>query len=225
MSQACPFEELTMTESQRTAFLARVGLAVNAEDFRIIEGMSYALPKIIALLEQEPMTLKKLRHLIFGPKTEKTRDVCPPVTPPATPPSVPKTGKPKGHGRTKASAYTGARREKVSHPHLKANQECPGCKAGKLRRTKTPGIVMRIVGSAPLSATVWELEKLRCDTCGKGAPASGGGAGKVWSQRGRDGSHSALRQRDAPLPVGPVAGKPGSSLPGIDAVGGHETLV
>jgi transposase len=161
-----------MTESQRTAFLARVGLAVNAEDFRIIEGMSYALPKIIALLEQEPMTLKKLRHLIFGPKTEKTRDVCPPVTPPVTPPAtppaaVPKTGKPKGHGRIKASAYTGARREKVSHPHLKANQECPGCKAGKLRLTKTPGMVMRIVGSPPLSATVWELEKLRCDTCGK----------------------------------------------------------
>lgn len=166
MSQARRFEEITLTEEQRTAFLERARLAMSPEDYRTIKGMSYALPEIISLIEQHPMSIGKLRHLIFGPKTEKTRTVLPPAVPETTPPKDPKL-KGKGHGRTKASAYTGARRVKVAHPTLKAQDRCPGCCRGKLRPSKTPGIVIRIVGSPPISATVWELEKLRCDTCGE----------------------------------------------------------
>jgi len=39
MSQARRFEEITMTESQRDAFLERMRASVNAEDYRRIEGM------------------------------------------------------------------------------------------------------------------------------------------------------------------------------------------
>lgn len=66
-----------MTESERAAFLERMRQSASPEDYRRIEGMSYALPEILTLIEQDPMTLRKLRHLLFGPKTEKTHQVCP----------------------------------------------------------------------------------------------------------------------------------------------------
>src|SRR5260221_111726 len=118
MSQLRRFEELTMTESQREAFLERIRASAAPEDYRKIEGMSYALPELLTLIEQDPMTLRKLRHLLFGPKTEKTDQVCPPAISAS---SAPATTKPKrkGHGRTKAKEYTGARWVQVAHPQLK----------------------------------------------------------------------------------------------------------
>ena len=37
---------------------------------------------------------------------------------------------------------------------------------GKVYDTR-PGVLIRIVGQAPLQATVYELQKLRCHLCGK----------------------------------------------------------
>ena len=119
MSATRQFAEWRLTEAERTAFLERVRAVVGAEDYGLIEGMSYALPELIQLIEQDPMTLRKLRLLLFGPKTEKTKQVCPPAT---APPASPAAAKPKhpGHGRTKANNYTGARWVQVPHPELQA---------------------------------------------------------------------------------------------------------
>jgi len=163
MSQARRFEEITMTESDRAAFLERMRSSATPEDYRKIEGMSYALPEIMALIEQDPMTLRKLRHLLFGPRTEKTGQVCPPATPAAPAAAKPKR---KGHGRTKAKEYTGARWVQVPHPHLQAGQDCPLCFQGGVRLQKAKAIVLRIVGSPPISATAYAMKRLRCDTCG-----------------------------------------------------------
>ncbi|MCZ7636240.1 MAG: hypothetical protein M5U12_09515 [Verrucomicrobia bacterium] len=78
---------MTLTEAERAAFLARVRPGVSAEDYRLIEGMSHALPELLARIEQDPaLTLRKLRHLLFGPKTEKTDQVCPRRRPRSDPP-------------------------------------------------------------------------------------------------------------------------------------------
>jgi transposase len=176
MSATARFHELTMTQAQRESFLARVASAVLAEDFQIIEGMSYALPEILALIEQNPMTLRKLRHLLFGPKTEKTDKVCS-ASPTTADAPAPKS-KPKGHGRCPARHYTGARRIDVAHPTLQAGAWCEKCRRGKLRAQRSKGIVIRVVGAPPISATLWNLEKLRCDACGEvftaPAPAQAG---------------------------------------------------
>ena len=166
MSAAGEFCELRLTQAQRAAFLERVRAAVSPEDYRLIEGLSYALPELIELIAQDPMTLRKLRHLLFGPKTEKTQQVCPPPAPPAPVPEAPKR-KRKGHGRTKATDYTGARWVQVPHPDLKAGDPCPRCPQGTVRAQKSPAIVLRIVGSPPIAATAYAMERLRCDTCGE----------------------------------------------------------
>jgi len=166
MSQLRRFEEVTLTESEREAFLERMRARVNAEDYRRIEGMSYALPEILTLIEQDPMTLRKLRHLLFGPKTEKTAQVCPPATPAAPAPAAAKP-KRKGHGRTKAKEYTGAHWVQIPHPRVKAGDACPLCSQGSVRMQKSKALVLRIVGSPPIAATGYAMERLRCDTCGE----------------------------------------------------------
>lgn len=72
-----------------------------------------------------------------------------------------------GHGRTPASAYTGATKVAVPHPNLKHGDACPECPKGKVYVQKEPRPLVRIVGQAPLAATVYALEQLRCNACGQ----------------------------------------------------------
>jgi len=151
-------EELVMSPQQRDAFLGRMRVQVDPEDYRRIETFC----QLAATLGQD--NLSKLRHLLFGRKTETTDRVCPAVA--SAPEPAPKPP-PKGHGRCGARHYTGARWIQVSHPALHKGQRCPQCQKGSLRTQRRRGVVLRIKGSPPISATGWSLEKLRCDTCGE----------------------------------------------------------
>jgi transposase len=166
MTSVLPMAWVTMTEPDRAAFLHRVRPGVCPEDYRLIEGISHALPEILALIEEDPMTIGKLRHLVFGPKTEKTSRVCPSPEAPAPGPQAPRP-RPKGHGRTKAQDYTGARWRHVAHPQLKPGDRCAQCAKGSVRSQPSPAIALRIVGAPPISATGFTMERLRCDACGK----------------------------------------------------------
>jgi hypothetical protein len=75
-------------------------------------------------------------------------------------------GKKKGHGRNGVSVYREAERKAISHPLLQVGSKCPGCPAGKLFRLKSPSVLLRLTGHAPISAKVYELERLRCSSCG-----------------------------------------------------------
>lgn len=70
-----------------------------------------------------------------------------------------------GHGRHPASAFTGGRKIEIAHRQLKHGDGCPECRSGKVYTQKEPRSLVRIVGQAPLSATVYELERLRCNAC------------------------------------------------------------
>ena len=72
-----------------------------------------------------------------------------------------------GHGRNGASSYTGAKKVAVPHPTLHTGDPCPGCGKGKVYPQKEPRTLVRIVGQAPLAATVYELDRLRCNLCGE----------------------------------------------------------
>src|SRR5438552_16002926 len=43
----------------------------------------------------------------------------------------------------------------------------PGCLKGKVYEQQEPRRLVRIVGQAPLTATVYELQRLRCNLCGE----------------------------------------------------------
>ena len=73
----------------------------------------------------------------------------------------------KGHGRHSAGDYTGAQKVAIPHPELKSGDACPECARGKVYHQHEPKVRVRIVGQAPLAATVFEMERLRCNACGQ----------------------------------------------------------
>ena len=138
----------------------------------------------LAFLTQElsakGTTIERLRKMLFGASTEKTSQVIDDDTPTggtaaeggapdagATGDSGPDKSKRPGHGRNGAAAYSGATKIKVSHPSLHGGDACPECQKGKVYLLSDPAVLVRIVGVAPLSATVYEQERLRCNLCGE----------------------------------------------------------
>jgi len=72
-----------------------------------------------------------------------------------------------GHGRHGARAFTGATRVSIPHATLHSGDLCPECREGKVYRQKEPAALVRFVGRPPLEATVFEMERLRCNACGQ----------------------------------------------------------
>src|SRR5580693_10479038 len=125
------------------------------------------------LNEAEGHTLRAAVHamaerLVRRRNTEKTSAVLEPKAPPATV-DTPEPEKPAaaGHGRNGAAAFTGADRIAIAHATLHSGDPCPGCGEGRVYRQKEPATLIRIVGQPPLEATVFEMERLRCNGCGE----------------------------------------------------------
>jgi transposase len=115
--------------------------------------------------------------------TEKTNSVLEPKTSSsaAVEPPEPEPPAPAGHGRNAASAFTGAEKVSVQHAQLKPGDPCPECREGRVYRQKEPRTLIRIVGQAPVKATVFEMERLRCNACCQvftAAEPANAGAGK-----------------------------------------------
>ena len=72
-----------------------------------------------------------------------------------------------GHGRNGAGAFGGARKVDIPHQNLKHGDRCPECGKGNVYGQKEPKVLVRIVGQAPMAATVYSLERLRCGACGQ----------------------------------------------------------
>ena len=81
-------------------------------------------------------------------------------------PQPPAKAKRKGHGRVAAADYLAAEHIVVPHEALKPGDPCLRCQRGNLYDLKRPAPFLRIVGQAPLAATCWDCERLRCATCG-----------------------------------------------------------
>ena len=145
--------------------MKRPRLDVNLEELDRVLDQARAAP----LSEPDYEKLKSALHALAGmlpqPRsTEKTKNVLGQSAEPA-PENEPEPV--KGHGRNGASSYTGAQKVTVSHPQLHAGDACPGCEKGKVYPQKEPRTLVRVVGQAPLAATVHELDRLRCNLCGE----------------------------------------------------------
>jgi len=159
---------------------SRRRIDVNVDELdRIIEAAMQA-----PLNETDGRTLKTAVHamaerLVRRRNTEKTSAVLEPKAPHAAV-DTPEPEKPAaaGHGRNGAAAFTGANRVAVAHATLQSGDPCPECHEGRVYRQKEPATLIRIIGQAPLKATVFEMERLRCNGCGEvftaGEPPSAG---------------------------------------------------
>ncbi|HEY6355517.1 MAG TPA: IS66 family transposase, partial [Burkholderiaceae bacterium] len=76
---------------------------------------------------------------------------------------VPKPRQP-GHGRNAAQAYSGAPIVACDHTELASGDRCPQCDKGRVYDSP-PRSIVKVVGQAPLGATVYKLQRLRCRLC------------------------------------------------------------
>jgi len=123
------------------------------------------------LSESESQKLKTVLHamaekLLPKRSTEKSSAVLPPDTAPAGKSDGSKSAA-AGHGRNPAAAFRGANKVAAAHPTLHSGDTCPECRRGKVYHQKEPAALVRFVGHAPLEATVFEMERLRCNACGE----------------------------------------------------------
>jgi len=144
------------------------------EGYHKLKAAIRTLGYVTELLEKKETTLAALRELLCPASTEKTDKVLKQAgidageKRPATESASKKSkGAPAGHGRNGAAAYRGATKVPVPHASLKAGDPCPDAQcSGKVYLQRDPGVLVRVRGQAPLAATLYELEKLRCHLCG-----------------------------------------------------------
>jgi transposase len=201
--KATPIPRLEVSMNELQDALEHARSALSEKEYSQLKAAVETLGYLTELIEDQETTLRRLRQILFGPSTEKTRKVLGEASAkegkpgremsaggwaaaegPASPASAsattaeeakadsgseekPERPRVPGHGRNGAEAYTGARKEFVPNTEVKVGERCPLCVKGKLYELRTPGVIVRVTGQAPLTATVYELQKLRCNSCGE----------------------------------------------------------
>ena len=183
-------ELIDVPREKITEVLELAKAALDSEAYAVIETVVRAYLSVSELVEQKGMTIERLRKLLFGPKTEKLRNVFPGAGEEGTAESSSSAGSApgpdgtaasegtkratgtgeekeakKGHGRNGASEYIGAEKVTISHLMLKPGDPCPDplCK-GKVYGYESL-VLVRVVGAAPLGAKVIEIQQFRCNLC------------------------------------------------------------
>ena len=165
---------------------------IDKRDAELIERLLRTVIMLLNLLERKNLSIKKLRALIFGARTEKrqltgrageersergeeekseegqssTGNERAASINRQESAEVGEKPRRKGHGRRPASAYSGAKVVSCRHENLKAGDPCPDrlCK-GRLYERDEPKMLLQFVGRPLIEATKYEREVLRCSLC------------------------------------------------------------
>ena len=138
------------------------------------------------------ISLSKLKRILFGKKTEKrprkprepdggeegggsdgdgspnapqTGTLSSSGMAPGGQSSASNTSKTRGHGRRAAADYSGAESVFCAHPAHHSGDPCEQCHRGRLYRSR-PLVRLQFTGQPLALVTRFELEQLRCGTCG-----------------------------------------------------------
>ena len=172
-------ERMDLDQSELEAILERAKTTpMSEEEYAKLHAAIETLVFLTQELEKKQVSVQRLKQLLFGATTETTRKVMERILDEAgkertsgdeaaegKEPEVQE--KAPGHGRHGAEEYVGAEKIRVPHESLKPGDACPNCKKGTVYESVEPGHLVRIKGQAPLGATVYEVQKLRCNLCGE----------------------------------------------------------
>ena len=194
MTRKAP-EIIEVTSQQLEAILERAASnTLRDEDTELLRHIFASYAGFFQIVGDKNTTIARLRKLMFGATSEKSKNVFGPAEDASNPSPgdatnsppgdasddapansdsnqnedspEPSCEPPPGHGRHGADDYPGAEQVEVKHPHHAAGDVCPDCGQGTLYE-KSPSVLVRFVGQAPLQATVYRMQKLRCHLCGK----------------------------------------------------------
>lgn len=171
--------------------LERIRPQIAEADFDLVSRLVATVSFVMAVVRGQRAIISRLRRIFGLSSSEKTDSVLgnqhgsegeasrgaePPAgadsgmspgAPEPSPPAKDAASAPaKGHGRVPADAYANATRLHVAHGGLTHGCRCPDCRGGNLYDLE-PASIVRIIGQPTLAALRWDLERLRCGTCGK----------------------------------------------------------
>ena len=186
-----PPEIVNATQAELDELLAQARPTFTPQQYLLLERVFATFVYVMLALQNARTSIKRFQRMLFGHRTEHQRNVLEraavageadapdaveaapnaagamalaPASAPAsvsTPP--PRTPAP-GHGRNAAQAYSGAPLVQCDHPELESGDRCPQCDKGKVYDSP-PKSIVKVVGQAPLGATVYQLQRLRCRLC------------------------------------------------------------
>jgi hypothetical protein len=121
---------------------------------------------LVNLLQRKNMSIKKLRDMIFGRRTEKREGSKAGSSQKSDDEERERPGVVESDGRRARGAYTGARVVNCGHEQYKAGGRCPDplC-GGRLYDLKAPKVLLQFTGQPLIAATQFEREVLRCAKC------------------------------------------------------------
>ena len=171
-------ELVTATQEELDEILLRARPALSDQQYRLLEGVLATFVYVMLKLQNAKTSIKRFQRMLFGHRTEHKRNVLEHVVAqdahgqdaagagaevaqvvvPVPKPRLP------GHGRNAAQAYGGAPIVECDHPDLEPGERCPQCDKGRVYDSP-PRSIVKVVGQAPLGATVYKLQRLRCRLC------------------------------------------------------------
>ena len=183
--------EIDDVEVEQLIHKAEQGALDAAEQQRLVPLLKTLLWLQHTLLSTR-ISLSKLKRILFGKKTEKrprkprepdggeegggsdgdgspnapqTGTLSSSGMAPGGQSSASNTSKTRGHGRRAAADYSGAESVFCAHPAHHSGDQCEQCHRGRLYRSR-PLVRLRFTGQPLALVTRFELEQLRCGTCG-----------------------------------------------------------
>jgi len=154
-------KRIDLSVEQVDALLRRAKELLPPEDYEILESMAETIHLLSQSVGKKSASIQRLLRMLFGQTTEKLDKIAGVKEP------KPQKEKKKSNGRKAASEYTAAKKVNVAHDSLNPGDNCPECLKGKVYEQKMPRLIVRITGNAPLSGTIYQLQRLRCNLCGE----------------------------------------------------------
>lgn len=176
-----PPEIINATQAELDELLMLAKTSFPSRQYELLERVFATFVYVMRSLQNAKTSIKRFQRMLFGHRTEHKRNVLERAAVAGDSDDadddsqvlnhldghvpVPSSRPPRpGHGRNAAQAYSGAPIVECEHPALESGDRCPECDKGKVYDSP-PKSIVKVVGQAPLGATVYKLQRLRCRLC------------------------------------------------------------
>jgi len=174
-----PPEIVNATQAELDELLAKAKPTFSREQYLLLERVFGTFVYVMLSLQNAKTSIKRFQRMLFGGRTEHKRNVLERAAVEADLHGQDAAGagaelaevvvpgpkpRPPGHGRNGSQAYSGAPIVECDHPDLESGDRCPECDKGKVYDSP-PKSLVKVVGQAPLGATVYRVQRLRCRLC------------------------------------------------------------
>lgn len=139
---------------ERVEYAIEHDLALSVDDMKLLLSAITTLCTLQQKMEQDDITLTKLRKLLGMVRQSETRH----------PRGKSKRSNKKGNNKKPNTPKTPITIERHEIKAYQKGQSCPECSRGKLYKHE-PGKLLRITGHAPYEAVQHIAEQLRCNAC------------------------------------------------------------